>query len=70
MTIMNGTPSQTLVMIMATKFQIGSDNHGIGATPKTSRIWLTAPYWKLYSVRQIWSDATAGIAHGRMMSAR
>ena len=33
MTIMNGTPSQTLVMIMATKFQIGSDIQGMGAMP-------------------------------------
>ncbi len=70
MTIMNGTPSQMLVMTIATKFQIGSDIHGMGAMPNRPRIWFTAPYWKLNSVRQIWSEATAGIAQGRISIAR
>ena len=66
---MNGTPSQMLVMTIATKFQVGSLIHGMGATPKRPRIWLTAPYWKLNSVRQIWSEATAGFWAAQSVSA-
>ena len=67
---MKGTPSQTLVMIMARKFMVGSLSHCCGGMPKRPRTWFTAPNWKLYSVRQICSEMKTGMAQGRMSSAR
>ena len=67
---MNGIPSHTLAMIIATKFQKGSESQAIGDTPTIPSSWLTAPNSWLYSVRQICSEMNAGMAHGRMIRAR